>query len=67
MGAESGENRPGLGKVIYSVDDHPSPAEPTAREANREVDEDSKESFPASDPPAFTGGSATKDAGSEPR
>ncbi len=55
--------RPGLGKVIYSVDD--KTGEPTEREKGAqqaEVQEADEESFPASDPPGFAGGS-----GSEPK
>jgi len=52
--------RAGLGKVIYSVDDKPE--EPTQREEKverAEVQEAVEESFPASDPPGFAGGSAS--------
>jgi hypothetical protein len=54
--------RAGLGKVIYSVDD--TTDEPTQREERAdqaEVREADQESFPASDPPGFAGGT-----GSEP-
>jgi hypothetical protein len=49
--------RVGLGKVIYSVDD--TTAEPTQHEKQaeqEEVREADEESFPASDPPGFAGG-----------
>ena len=49
--------RAGLGKVIYSVDDQTD--EPTQREERvnqTEVREADEESFPASDPPGFAGG-----------
>ena len=52
--------RPGLGKVIYSVDDKAD--EPTQREKKAEqaeVREADEESFPASDPPGFAGGTST--------
>ena len=52
--------RAGLGKVIYSVDD--KTAEPTEREERAEqgeVQEAVEESFPASDPPGYAGGTST--------
>ena len=52
--------RAGLGKVIYSVDDKAE--EPTQREERAEqaeVQEAVEESFPASDPPGFAGGTCT--------
>jgi hypothetical protein len=52
--------RAGLGKVIYSVDDKAD--EPTQREKKAEqaeVREADEESFPASDPPGFAGGTST--------
>jgi hypothetical protein len=51
--------RVGLGKVIYSVDDKTE--EPTQREEKAEqaeVQEAVEESFPASDPPSFAGGTS---------
>jgi len=53
--------RAGLGKVIYSVDDKTE--EPTEREERAEegeVQEAVEESFPASDPPGFAGGTGTE-------
>jgi hypothetical protein len=52
--------RAGLGKVIYSVDDKTE--EQTEREENAEqaeVREATEESFPASDPPGFAGGTSS--------
>lgn len=53
--------RPGLGKVIYSVDD---PKEPEKSGEvtidNADVQEASEESFPASDAPGYAGGSSTE-------
>jgi hypothetical protein len=56
------EKHPGLGEVIYSVDDEKTREK--ARE-NEEVIEASEESFPASDPPAFAGSTADPDCDSE--
>jgi hypothetical protein len=50
------EKRPGLGEVIYSVDDSEERKEKKRKQ--EEVIEADKESFPASDPPAFSGSSA---------
>jgi hypothetical protein len=53
--------RVGLGKIIYSVDDKTE--EPTLlgeREEQAEVREAIEESFPASDPPGFAGGSCSE-------
>jgi hypothetical protein len=52
--------RAGLGKVIYSVDDKTE--EQTEREKKAEqaeVREADEESFPASDPPGFAGGTCS--------
>ena len=52
--------RAGLGKVIYSVDDKTEePAEREERAEQAEVQEAVEESFPASDPPGFAGGSCS--------
>ncbi len=53
--------RAGLGKVIYSVDDQTD--ESTQREERadqEEVREADEESFPASDPPGFAGGTCSE-------
>jgi hypothetical protein len=52
--------RAGLGKVIYSVDDKKEdPTEREERAEQAEVQEAVEESFPASDPPGFAGGSCS--------
>lgn len=52
--------RAGLGKVIYSVDDKKEgPTEREGRAEQAEVQEAVEESFPASDPPGFAGGSCS--------
>jgi hypothetical protein len=53
------EKRPGLGEVIYSVDDNEETSEKPRKQ--REVTEASVESFPASDPPAYSGATADPD------
>ena len=53
------EKRPGLGEVIYSVDDDSASAEKSRKQ--EEVTEAAVESFPASDPPAFSGATADPD------
>jgi hypothetical protein len=58
--------RAGLGKVIYSVDDKTD--EPTQRKERpdqEEVREADEESFPASDPPGFAGGTCSEPEKSE--
>jgi hypothetical protein len=55
-----GTRRAGLGKVIYSVDDKTEePNEREVRSEQAEVQEAVEESFPASDPPGFAGGSCS--------
>lgn len=55
MGHET--ERVGLGKVIYSVNEAKAEVKPSEEPAERaEVEEADKESFPASDPPVFAGG-----------
>ena len=56
------KKRPGLGEVIYSVDDNEEIKEQTRDQ--QEVTEASLESFPASDPPAYSGAAADPDSGS---
>ena len=52
--------RAGLGKVIYSVDDKTDePTQHEERVEQGEVQEAVEESFPASDPPGFAGGTCT--------
>jgi hypothetical protein len=53
------EKQPGLGEVIYSVDDAKDIEEKKRKQ--EEVTEADKESFPASDPPAYSGSSADPD------
>ena len=57
------EKHPGLGEVIYSVDDNEETRQKTREQ--QEVTEASVESFPASDPPAYSGASADPDGGSD--
>ncbi len=53
-------DRAGLGKVIYSVDEAPpQPTEHKERADQAEVREADEESFPASDPPGFAGGTCS--------
>ena len=51
----------GLGKLVYS-DDSPQTrkARGESSDAEAEVDEESDDSFPASDPPSFTSAESTK-------
>jgi hypothetical protein len=57
------EKHPGLGEVIYSVDDNEETRQKTREQ--EEVTEASVESFPASDPPAYYGVSADPECGSD--
>ncbi len=54
-------SKAGLGKLVYS-DDSPQTrkARGEASDAEAEVDEESDDSFPASDPPSFTSAESTK-------
>ena len=56
------EKHPGLGEVIYSVEDDGDTTEKNRKQ--QEVTEAAEESFPASDPPAFSGATADPDNGS---
>ena len=52
--------RTGLGKVIYCVDEKNEEASENEERANQaEVQEAVEESFPASDPPSFAGGTSS--------
>jgi len=56
------ERRVGLGKVIYSVGQTDgAPLAEEIRVEQKEVEQADKESFPASDPPGFSGGTTSKD------
>ena len=53
--------RAGLGKVIYSVDDKTGePTQSEERVEEGEVQEAVEESFPASDPPGYAGGTCAE-------
>lgn len=55
------KDRPGLGKIIYSVDDPKETTRPTEEKVDdADIKEAAEESFPASDPPGFAGGSGTE-------
>jgi hypothetical protein len=57
------KDRAGLGKVIYSTDsDSPESSEEECAERvdRKDVEEADKESFPASDPPGFSGSSSSE-------
>lgn len=52
------ETDAGLGRVIYSVgNDAPEACAEAKKVAQREVEIAERESFPASDPPGYSGGS----------
>ncbi|MDQ2652533.1 MAG: hypothetical protein M3Z20_05745 [Chloroflexota bacterium] len=53
------EKQPGLGEVIYSVDDNEETKEKIRK--REEVTEADIESFPASDPPSYSGAAADPD------
>lgn len=62
------KQQPGLGKIIYSVDDEKKVNEGGAGKIdNAEVQEASEESFPASDAPGYAGGSAAECEQDRPR
>ena len=48
----------GLGRVIYNVDDDAPDSSREKKNEQREVEIADKESFPASDPPGFSGASS---------
>jgi hypothetical protein len=54
------KEQPGLGRVVYSVDDKRKKEEPQEKQRERaeraEVEEADADSFPASDAPSFAGG-----------
>ena len=54
------EKHPGLGEVIYSIDGNEDVRE--EKRQQQEVAEADQESFPASDPPAYSGASADPDS-----
>ena len=57
--SERQDEHRGLGKLVYSVDSETVQAERKELDHESvEVTEASKESFPASDPPAYTGAAA---------
>ena len=53
------EKQPGLGEIIYSVNETDDDREKKRKQ--EEVTEADVESFPASDPPSYTGASADPD------
>jgi hypothetical protein len=53
--------RAGLGKVIYDVDESKKTEKPSDETVdNADVQEADEESFPASDPPGYAGGTSTE-------
>jgi hypothetical protein len=60
MSEKEERDRPGLGKVIYSVEDSAAKEKPREEGIDRaDVEEADRESFPASDAPSFSGSSKT--------
>ena len=64
MNSTSGDQRFGLGKLIYSVDQEAVPEERADASAATETDdviqEAAEDSFPASDPPEYAQGTAAE-------
>ena len=53
------DDRAGLGKVIYNVDEVNESETPSVEKVDKaQVQEADEESFPASDPPGYAGGTS---------